>query len=147
METRRLAVVSNRLPIVLKQDAHGAWDISPGSGGLVTALSPVLRDRGGLWIGWLGSTYQTVHGLEFVEDLLAKGAKETGYTLSPVDLTEEEVQKYYFGFSNEILWPLFHDLPTRCNFDPCYWEVWQNWGRKDTPASFFTSPFLRLMSF
>ncbi len=125
METRRLAVVSNRLPIVVSRGDKGKWDISPGAGGLVTALSPVLRDRGGLWIGWPGNSSEELQSSFFLDELLSRGAAQTGYTLKPVSLTEEEVRKYYFGFSNEILWPLFHDLPTRCNFDPCYWEVYR----------------------
>ncbi|NCC77157.1 MAG: trehalose-6-phosphate synthase, partial [Clostridia bacterium] len=56
--------------------------------------------------------------------LLEQGSRETGYSLKPVELSQEEIEKYYFGFSNEILWPLFHDLPSRCNFDPSYWRVY-----------------------
>ena len=56
METTRLTVVSNRLAIVVDRDESGQYTIKPGSGGLVTALGPVLRDRGGQWIGWLGSS-------------------------------------------------------------------------------------------
>ena len=48
---RRLIVVSNRLPIVLEKK-DGRWTLQPGSGGLVSALAPVLSHRGGLWIGW-----------------------------------------------------------------------------------------------
>ena len=51
---QRLVVVSNRLPYVLDKQAGGGWALKPGSGGLVTALLPVLRDRGGTWIGWPG---------------------------------------------------------------------------------------------
>jgi trehalose 6-phosphate synthase/phosphatase len=130
MKARRLAVVSNRLPIVLNKDSNGELNIVRGSGGLITALGPVLRDRGGLWIGWLGSTLETLTDPARVQELLQEGAGETGYTLDPVDLTEEEVQQYYFGFSNEILWPLFHDFPTRCNFDPGYWKAYESVNRK-----------------
>src|SRR4051812_41114488 len=49
----RLVVVSNRLPLVFRRDA-GQWTTTGGSGGLVTALLPVLRHRGGTWIGWPG---------------------------------------------------------------------------------------------
>jgi len=58
MKTNRLTVVSNRLAIIVDKDNEGQWTIKPGSGGLVTALGPVLRDRGGQWIGWLGSSLQ-----------------------------------------------------------------------------------------
>ncbi len=54
--TQRLVVVSNRLPYVLEKQNGEKWTLKPGSGGLVTALLPVLRDRGGVWIGWPGVT-------------------------------------------------------------------------------------------
>jgi trehalose 6-phosphate synthase len=125
METTRLTVVSNRLAIIVAKDDDGQWTIKPGSGGLVTALGPVLRDRGGLWIGWLGSNLQGELDEASLTDLLAQGSRETGYSLKPVELSDEEIEKYYFGFSNEILWPLFHDMPSRCNFDPAYWRVYE----------------------
>ncbi len=124
MDTTRLTVVSNRLAIVLDREADGQWAITPASGGLVTALGPVLRDRGGQWIGWLGSTVGDMDAMT-LERLLERGSQQTGYTLKPVTLTEEEIRNYYFGFSNEILWPLFHDLPSRCNFNPAYWKVYE----------------------
>lgn len=125
METTRLTVVSNRLAIVVGKDQEGNWTITSGSGGLVTALGPVLRDRGGQWIGWLGSSLQGALEETALQELLDRGSRQTGYDLKPVELSEEEIQKYYFGFSNEILWPLFHDLPSRCNFDPAYWKVYE----------------------
>jgi len=121
----RTIIVSNRLPIVLTKGDEGEWQIQPGSGGLVTALAPVLRDRGGLWIGWPG----TLEDVD-LDELLAIGSKSAGYTLKPVMLTAEEVNQYYFGFSNEILWPLFHSLQSRCNFDPAYWSTYQAVNRK-----------------
>ena len=130
METTRLTVVSNRLAIVVDRDESGQYTIKPGSGGLVTALGPVLRDRGGQWIGWLGSSLQDVLDQEALGELLGRGSRVTGYDLVPVELSEEEIEKYYFGFSNEILWPLFHDLPSRCNFDPAYWRVYEQVNEK-----------------
>ena len=52
---KHLVVVSNRLPFVCSRDAEGNCRIQPGSGGLVSALVPVLRHRCGTWIGWLGA--------------------------------------------------------------------------------------------
>src|SRR5579859_5192998 len=51
----RVVVVSNRLPFVFHKDPDGSWRVEPGSGGLVSALLPVLRHRGGTWIGWPGT--------------------------------------------------------------------------------------------
>lgn len=121
----RLIIVSNRLPIVLTKVREGEWQVQSGSGGLVTALAPVLRDGGGLWIGWPG-TFEEVKP----DELMAITGGRTGYDLKPVRLTPEEINGYYFGFSNEILWPLFHSLQTRCNFDPAYWTAYQAVNRK-----------------
>jgi len=121
----RLVIVSNRLPIALTRVGMEQWQVQLSPGGLVTALTPILPERGGLWIGWPGT-------LEKVDlnELLAVASRDFGYSLEPVSLTEEEVKQYYFGFSNEILWPLFHDLQTRCNFDPAYWHAYQAVNRK-----------------
>ena len=48
-----------------------------------------------------------------------------GYSLAPVPLTQGEIDCYYRGFSNEIVWPLFHDLQSHCRFDPAYWDTYQ----------------------
>jgi trehalose 6-phosphate synthase len=50
-------------------------------------------------------------------------------------LTAQERDKFYYGFSNEVLWPLFHDLHSRCNFDPSYWPVYQQVNRKFAEVS------------
>jgi trehalose 6-phosphate synthase len=117
---QRLIVVSNRLPVILSRGSDGAWECQPGSGGLVTALVPVLRDRGGTWVGWPGTTELDAEGRR----VLAAAARDTGYALRPVPLNVEHVGKFYCGFSNEIVWPLFHDLQALCNFDPSYWNVY-----------------------
>jgi trehalose 6-phosphate synthase len=119
---RRLVIVSNRLPIVLAKTENGIARIEPGSGGLINALTPVLRDRGGVWIGWPGTTEEDAVD---VEPLLAEAACDSGYILAPVELTATERDRFYLGFSNEIIWPLFHDLQSRCNFDPCYWATYE----------------------
>lgn len=122
-----LIVASNRLPFVLTRGEDGRLKSVPGSGGLVTALVPVLRDRGGTWVGWPG-----IAG--YREDLqahLAEATEKSGYRLKPVLMSEEERHKFYHGFANEIVWPLFHDLPTFCNFlDPSYWRAYLNVNRK-----------------
>ncbi|HEX9628193.1 MAG TPA: trehalose-6-phosphate synthase [Acidiferrobacterales bacterium] len=125
-ESSRLVVVSNRLPFAFTRNADRHWTIKPGSGGLVTALLPVLRDRGGLWIGWTGAAGE----LPGLDAALDEAAPNTGYALKPVSLTPEEVERFYYGFSNEIMWPLFHDLQSHCNFDPDYWRTYQRVNRK-----------------
>jgi trehalose 6-phosphate synthase/phosphatase len=127
----KLVVVSNRLPYVFQRDASGKWKATPGSGGLVTALLPVLRDRGGTWIGWPGVAGPT----RSLAPLLAGAGEEAGYRLQPVALDDDEVREFYFGFANEVVWPLFHDLPSLCNFDPDYWRTYQRVNRRFAKAA------------
>lgn len=124
--SQRLVVVSNRLPIVLKREAEGNWSVKPGAGGLVTALQPVLRNRGGVWIGWPGTTEEVPE----LKRILGEAAGGAGYRFKPVLLTEEEQHNFYFGYANEIIWPLFHDLTTMCNFDPSYLQAGVSVNRK-----------------
>ena len=112
---KRLIVVSNRLPFSIEPDGN-SYVVSPSSGGLVTALRAVFRQYDGCWIGWTGTEYSPE-----VEDLLRSMPGEQ-FQVQPVFLTEKERAQFYSGFSNEIVWPLFHDLQSRCNFDPDYWD-------------------------
>lgn len=118
----RLIVVSNRLPFALEQQEKGGWKVTPGSGGLVTALLPVLKHRGGVWVGWPGTTEAT--GRE-IEESLASVTRTAGYSIKPVHLSPSEVRDYYAGFCNEAIWPLFHDFPAQCNFRPEYWKSYR----------------------
>ncbi len=118
-------ILSNRLPVAASRDDAGRWRVEPSPGGLVTALAPVLGRRGGLWVGWPGTTQTADLG-----QALAKASKDVGYNLVPLPLSAKEFSHFYLGFSNEILWPLFHDLQSRCNFDPSYWRVYQSVNRK-----------------
>ena len=123
----RLVIVSNRLPVVVSKE-DGKLKISSGSGGLVTALAPVLKNRGGVWIGWPGPV--EADDQSQVKTMLEKENRKTGFYLHPVFLSDEEVKLYYEGFANEIIWPLFHDLQSLCKFDPNYWHAVQSINRK-----------------
>jgi len=127
----RLIVVSNRLPLSLTRHESGSWEARPSSGGLVSALAPVLRRRGGVWIGWPGTTDV---GQRQVAPALESVRSHYGCTFKPVMLSQEEVEEFYFGFSNEVIWPLFHDLFTNCNFEPRYWQAYQQVNRKFADA-------------
>jgi len=114
----RYLVVSNRLPVVVGREGDD-WQIKPASGGLVTALGPIMARRKGLWVGWPGSWDEAPF-----EQLFEQFSQEHGYRLAAVPLTEEEVELYYQGFSNETLWPLFHDLLGHCNFELRTWQCY-----------------------
>jgi trehalose 6-phosphate synthase len=61
---------------------------------------------------------------------MSEASSDAEINFAPVQLTSQEIDNYYAGFSNEILWPLFHDMAGRCNFDPEYWASYQAVNRK-----------------
>jgi trehalose 6-phosphate synthase len=65
-----------------------------------------------------------------LEAALSDATRQSGFSLQPVLLSNSEIEKYYFGFSNEIIWPQFHDLLGQCNFDCSYWPAYQDVNRK-----------------
>lgn len=126
--TGRLITVSNRLPVVIRKHG-GSPRLERSSGGLATALESAWNQQPGVWIGWPGTTHD-----QQAEQLIAKASRRRPYQLLPVDLSDDEVAKFYSGFANEIIWPLFHDMPSRCNYDPDYWEIYQRVNRKFAQA-------------
>ena len=115
----RLIVVSNRLPFALDSTGEDLWTVTPAAGGLVSAVEPVLRERGGTWIGWPGTAG------EIPKTPLAEATRDAGYKVVPVALSETERDEFYYGYSNEVIWPLFHDLQNFCNFEPGYWQTYK----------------------
>lgn len=109
---RRLIVIANRLPVRRIGAGTGAtWQRS--SGGLVTAMQPVLRRRTSVWVGWSGSAGRAP--TPFVHERLS---------VKPIALTEREVELYYHGFCNRTLWPLFHDAIRTPEFDRATWDAY-----------------------
>ena len=121
----RLVVVSNRLPFHAVEQS-GKVRLQPGGGGLVSALDPVLRRTGGLWLGWPG---------EGGAESFATATKELPYDIVPVDLTPKETAGHYDGFTNRTLWPLFHDMVGRTTFNSSWWETYVQVNRKFAGAA------------
>ena len=111
---RPILVMSNRLPLTLQRGPAGL-EQRRSSGGLVSALEPVLSRRGGTWIGWPGMKLRK--GERLPED-------QSPYRIAAVALSDSEVTRYYHGFSNRTLWPLFHCFPERTRFDLRDWETY-----------------------
>jgi len=111
---RPIVVASNRLPFTFSRSAKGL-ERKRSPGGLVSALEPVLRKRGGTWVGWPGIE------LEPGEALPSEGEP---YRVEPVNVTDNEQSRYYHGFSNRTLWPVFHSMPTRASFQNKDWETY-----------------------
>lgn len=112
----RLIVVSNRLPLATEINDNNIR-FTESAGGLVTALVPILKRSGGCWIGWPGCDYQ-----EGLVQALDEWTSLQEYCMVPVFLTGREYTGFYRGFSNEIIWPLFHGFTSRCLFTPEHWD-------------------------
>ncbi|MBI5279877.1 MAG: alpha,alpha-trehalose-phosphate synthase (UDP-forming) [Burkholderiales bacterium] len=105
----RLVVVSNRLADPRKTAA----------GGLAVALSDVLQATGGLWFGWSGKIVEAADGGVPGEGELH--VQQAGpVKLATVDLSREDHDAYYLGYSNGVLWPVFHYRLDLADFDAGY---------------------------
>ena len=126
-EERRLIVVSNRLPVVVKKNVKNRYELNQASGGLVTAMTPVLKRDGGVWIGWAGNFLE--ENIE-LDELLKKEGEGLNYRYRSVDISLNDYELYYKGFSNEVLWPLFHNMSIYCNFAANYYESFKKVNQK-----------------
>jgi trehalose 6-phosphate synthase/phosphatase len=117
--TPRLVLVSNRLPVTVKVD-RGDVSVVRSAGGLATGLRGPHEQSGGLWIGWPGDVSR------LTEDQRKKlGVHLEEQRLVPVYLSSVEVSRYYDGFSNAVLWPLFHYLTDRIPLHSQEWDVYR----------------------
>ncbi len=114
----RLVVVSNRLPFRAERKG-GRVIFRPSPGGLVSALAPVLRERGGVWIGWPGIGREE---LAQADDVVLPKDRNVRYVAVP--LSAHEVSQYYAGFSNRTLWPLFHYFVGATRIEASSWRVY-----------------------
>ncbi|KZV87086.1 glycosyltransferase family 20 protein [Exidia glandulosa HHB12029] len=115
----RLVVVSNRLPVTISKDAAGEYHFKMSSGGLVSALSGCKKQLNFTWIGWPGF-YIPEQDREVVDRRLMEE-----YSCQAVYLDDELADRHYNGFSNSILWPLFHYHPGEMNFEEANWHAYR----------------------
>lgn len=101
----RVLIVSNRLPITVRRDA-GGLTVERSSGGLATGLKSVHEQSGGLWFGWPGFA-----GEATADEAPVLAERYQALQVCPVSLTADEVERYYEGYCNGVLWPLFHSFP------------------------------------
>ncbi|KAF8945913.1 Trehalose-6-P synthase/phosphatase complex synthase subunit [Haplosporangium gracile] len=115
----RLLVVSNRLPVTITKDASGTYQYKMSSGGLVSALSGLKRMMKFTWIGWPGLDIPIEDRALVQKELLEK------YSCMPVFIDDDIADMHYNGFSNSILWPLFHYHPGEISFNEEDWGAYQ----------------------
>ncbi len=131
-ESGRLIVASSRLPVAVSCE-DGQWSAATGAGGLVTALRPVAERIGFEWVGWPGIGVEPEQQ-GAVEDVLREVSSRNedglGWQLTPLFLSKSEVQGFYSGFSNGVLWPLFHGFTNRSAFSVEDYETYVQVNRR-----------------
>ena len=122
LQKKKLVVVSNREPYMHIHDGKEIKCIVPASG-MITAMEPILEACSGLWIasGTGDADKITVDKYDKVE----VPPEDPKYTLRRLWLTKEEEDHFYYGFSNEGLWPLCHIAHTRPTFRNEDWHFYK----------------------
>lgn len=118
MSDGKVLVVSNRLPVTIKREPDGSYDYSMSSGGLVTALQGLKKSTEFQWLGWPG-----IELPENEQERVNKDLKDK-FNCTAIFLSDNIADLHYNGFSNSILWPLFHYHPGEMNFDENAWAAY-----------------------
>ncbi len=114
----RLITISNRLPVSVKRiDEKLVYETSVG--GLATGLSSTEAVKENYWVGWPGGTFDSA------QDKLELQQKLALNNMQPVFLTESDYEKFYEGFSNKTIWPLFHYFTQYTKYNKHYWETYK----------------------
>ncbi|MGZ4791364.1 MAG: alpha,alpha-trehalose-phosphate synthase (UDP-forming) [Ilumatobacteraceae bacterium] len=119
-----LVVAANRLPVEISVDGH----LSPSPGGLASALSSVTAP-GTQWVGWAGPDAAKPKPFDHGE-----------LRLHPVALSPDDVDRYYRGFSNAVLWPLFHGRLRRVELKRAWWNSYRVVNRRFANAVTHIAP-------
>jgi trehalose 6-phosphate synthase/phosphatase len=115
----RLVIVSNRLPVTARATDEGV-QLAPSGGGLATGLPRFHDGTAGLWFGWPGDVSQVTaeQRADLDSQLLAR-------RMVAVRLSQDQVERYYHGFANRVLWPLFHYLIDRVPVEAAGWDAYR----------------------
>lgn len=122
-------IISNRLPVQL-QISNGDIQAIPSVGGLATGMKSVHSDGESLWIGWSGLTDEEIP--EELAPRIDKALAEHG--ASKVNLTKDDIDGFYYGFSNRTIWPLFHYFMEYSEFELESWNTYKQVNQKFADA-------------
>ncbi|HVC01574.1 MAG TPA: trehalose-6-phosphate synthase [Steroidobacteraceae bacterium] len=128
LQSAQVLIVSNREPYIHNRAPDGSATVNVPASGMVTALEPIMRACGGVWIAHGSGTADR----DVVDryDHLRVPPDDPQYTLRRVWLTPEEEAGYYYGFSNEGIWPLCHLAYVRPEFRAGDWRVYEEVNEK-----------------
>ncbi|HSX15694.1 MAG TPA: bifunctional alpha,alpha-trehalose-phosphate synthase (UDP-forming)/trehalose-phosphatase [Candidatus Saccharimonadales bacterium] len=114
-----LVIVSNRLPVSVRK-TDGTFEFFQSLGGVATGLASYTKRPGTKWIGWPGIASDGLS--ETDKQFIARQLKKR--RCYPVFLTQAQLDDFYNGYSNSVLWPLFHDLPLAA-YPKKYWRAYR----------------------
>ncbi len=118
-------IISNRLPLQISID-NNHLQVVPSVGGLATGLKSFHKEGDSIWIGWSGLTAE-----EIPEELQAEVAlKAREEKCIAVNFTSEEIDGFYYGFSNRSIWPLFHYFMEYTEWETGQWEMYKKVNQK-----------------
>lgn len=118
-------IISNRLPLQVNIE-NDNLEVTPSVGGLATGLKSFHRDGDSIWIGWSGLTEQEIPK-ELREKVNSEARKEACIA---VNFTSEEIDGFYYGFSNRSIWPLFHYFMEYTEWDANHWKIYKKVNQK-----------------
>ncbi|MEQ9620118.1 MAG: bifunctional alpha,alpha-trehalose-phosphate synthase (UDP-forming)/trehalose-phosphatase [Deltaproteobacteria bacterium] len=117
----KLIIVSNRLPVTVKK-SRGKFKFQPSVGGLVTGIGSLDMGKEQIWAGWPGITFSGYKSKVDTKKLREMLVAESYY---PVLLSKNDIENYYHGFCNEIIWPLFHYFVQYAIYEKKFWESYR----------------------
>lgn len=123
MSTKKTIIVSNRLPVRIERK-NGELLVVPSEGGLATGLGSIYKEKDNIWLGWPGFVPENESEKQ---DVILKLAE---FSLVPVFLTACELEGFYEGFSNEVLWPICHYHPSFAVYDSHNWAMYHQVNQK-----------------
>jgi len=122
---QRLFIISNRLPLSVDSSSAGEVQVRQSSGGLVSAVNAYLaRSGGGAFAGryWCGVSECSRRTWQHA---VQNDKSDGGYNYLPLFIDKKRYDHYYGGFSNSILWPLFHYFPSFAEYNPAYFDAYK----------------------
>lgn len=122
-------IISNRLPLQINITEKDI-EVTPSVGGLATGLKSFHKEGDSIWIGWTGMPEEEIP--DYLKGKVMEEAQKQNCL--PVDLTAEEIEGFYYGFSNRTIWPLFHYFMEYSEFEPEDWESYKKVNQKYAEA-------------
>ncbi len=117
-----MLLVSNRLPVTIAH-RRGELAYEPSPGGLAVGLDAFRREHTARWVGWPGDVADA-------DRRRVQRRLRADFACYPVFLPRETARRYYGGFSNRTLWPLFHSFPNFARYDAEDWEAYKKVNRR-----------------